>query len=110
MKYSSDADIIRAFYPTTVVKTKDSQFSRKVKGKHTVIDIIDETTGEILVRAGEVIPDERIKPIKSSKLRRVEIISEVQDPIILNTIAEDTTRSYEEALLRIFLRLRPGNP
>jgi DNA-directed RNA polymerase subunit beta len=109
-EFSSDADIIRAFYPTDVVKTKDTQFSRKVKGKHTVVDIIDETTGEILVRAGEVIPDERIKPIKNSKLRRVEIITEVEDPLILNTVAEDATRSYEEALLKIFLRLRPGNP
>ena len=31
-------------------------------------------------------------------------------PLILNSIAEDNTRSHEEALLRIYQRLRPGNP
>ena len=31
-------------------------------------------------------------------------------PLILNSLAEDTTASHEEALLRIYQRLRPGNP
>jgi len=30
--------------------------------------------------------------------------------IILNTLAEDNTSSHVEALLRIYQRLRPGNP
>ena len=31
-------------------------------------------------------------------------------PLILNSLAEDSTSSHEEALLRIYQRLRPGNP
>ena len=31
-------------------------------------------------------------------------------PYIINSIAEDNTNSHEEALLRIYQRLRPGNP
>jgi DNA-directed RNA polymerase subunit beta len=31
-------------------------------------------------------------------------------PYILNSLAEDNTSSHEEALLRIYQRLRPGNP
>ncbi len=31
-------------------------------------------------------------------------------PLILNSLAEDATGSHEEALLRIYQRLRPGNP
>ena len=31
-------------------------------------------------------------------------------PLILNSLADDTTSSHEEALLRIYQRLRPGNP
>ena len=31
-------------------------------------------------------------------------------PLIFNSLAEDTTASHEEALLRIYQRLRPGNP
>ena len=31
-------------------------------------------------------------------------------PLIFNSLADDTTSSHEEALLRIYQRLRPGNP
>ena len=31
-------------------------------------------------------------------------------PLILNALADDSTSSHEEALLRIYQRLRPGNP
>ena len=41
---------------------------------------------------------------------KVEIIEEVDDALILNSLKEDTTSSHEEALLRIYTRLRPGNP
>jgi DNA-directed RNA polymerase subunit beta len=33
-----------------------------------------------------------------------------EDFLILNTLREDTTNSHEEALLKIYQRLRPGNP
>ena len=34
----------------------------------------------------------------------------MSDPLILRTLAEDASRSHEEALLKIYSRLRPGNP
>ena len=37
-------------------------------------------------------------------------MADPKNPLILNTLAEDTTASHEEALLRIYQRLRPGNP
>ena len=43
-------------------------------------------------------------------LKEIEVIDEVRDWLILNTLKEDGTRSHEEALLKIYLRLRPGNP
>src|SRR3990170_3330792 len=33
-----------------------------------------------------------------------------KNPLLLNSMADDTTGSHEEALLRIYQRLRPGNP
>ena len=38
------------------------------------------------------------------------MIERVSDPIILNTIQEDGVYNYEQALLKIYSRLRPGNP
>ena len=44
------------------------------------------------------------------KRRSVEIIDNVRDLLILNTLAEDDCESHERALLKIYQRLRPGNP
>jgi len=40
----------------------------------------------------------------------VEVITSVADQLILNTLAEDDCENHEHALLKIYLRLRPGNP
>ena len=40
----------------------------------------------------------------------IEIVDKVTDTLVLNTLAEDASESYENALLRIYMRLRPGNP
>ena len=38
------------------------------------------------------------------------MIEKVVDPLILNTLAEDDCESHQEALLKLYARLRPGNP
>jgi DNA-directed RNA polymerase subunit beta len=43
-------------------------------------------------------------------VKKVEVIDPPKVPFILNSLAEDNTSSHEEALLRIYQRLRPGNP
>ena len=40
----------------------------------------------------------------------LEVIDEVRDILILNTLAEDDCQSREQALLKLYMRLRPGNP
>ncbi len=37
-------------------------------------------------------------------------MTKVSDPLILNTLADDPAESHNDALLRIYARLRPGNP
>jgi DNA-directed RNA polymerase subunit beta len=45
-----------------------------------------------------------------SSIDSIEVITKVADPLILNTLAEDDCENHENALLKIYLRLRPGNP
>jgi DNA-directed RNA polymerase subunit beta len=71
--------------------------------------IVDKETGEIVVKAGGQISD-KLSLIRQSGVKRVEIISDVRDAIILNTLAEDDCQSHEQALLKLYMRLRPGNP
>jgi len=44
------------------------------------------------------------------QFREMEVVETVQDMLLLNTLTEDPSDSYENALLRIYARLRPGNP
>src|SRR5205814_5385105 len=71
--------------------------------------IIDAETGEELVKAGAQI-GEAIQRIQSSGLKTVDAVTKVTDPLILNTLGDDSATSHEDALMRIYARLRPGNP
>jgi DNA-directed RNA polymerase subunit beta len=53
--------------------------------------------------------DGKAKKSKRSPVE-VEVIEEVRDALILNTLAEDDCPSHEQALLKFYMRLRPGNP
>src|SRR5262249_14227574 len=64
----------------------------------------------IIVEAGHKITKNLAELICTSGLHSVEVMSDVKVPLILNSLEEDATGSHEEALLRIYQRLRPGNP
>jgi DNA-directed RNA polymerase subunit beta len=55
-----------------------------------------------------------IKKVRARKSKKsateIEVIEKVVDPLILNTLAEDDCESHQEALLKLYARLRPGNP
>jgi len=96
--------ILRRFYPTqTVTKAK------LTPTMWAVGPIVDAETGEIIVKAGTQIGD-RLSVVRQGGPKEVEVISEVRDALILNTLAEDDCQSHEQALLRFYMRLRPGNP
>ena len=109
-EYSTDADIVRLFYDTKNVSTKSRVFKKNVIGKHVVEAHADEDTGEVIIDALEPISEDAAERLKGSGIESVEIIADVDDPLVLNTLLEDTTESHEEALLKIYGRLRPGNP
>jgi DNA-directed RNA polymerase subunit beta len=100
----STEEIIRAFYPTKNL-TKD----KLTPEMWAVGPIVDTQSGEVIVRAGTQIGD-RVSIIKSSDVKKVEVVEKVKDPLILNTVAEDDCEGHEQALLKFYMRLRPGNP
>ncbi|MHC4342852.1 MAG: DNA-directed RNA polymerase subunit beta, partial [Planctomycetota bacterium] len=60
--------------------------------------------------ACDAITEQHADLIQKSKIKDVEVIQSLDDPLILNTLFEDNTTSHEDALLRLYARLRPGNP
>ena len=63
---------------------------------HIWQDVVSKTFGEA-------------RPSRPAKCQ-FEVVEKLSDPLILNTLAEDPADSYDNALLRIYARLRPGNP
>ena len=113
-KYGEDSDLIRAFYDTAKVKVVDRRSAAKLEGKIAVDDIMypgtSDRAGEIIVEAGEKISKDASEMICTAGVKIVEIMPAPKTPLIFNSLLEDTTSSHEEALLRIYQRLRPGNP
>ena len=113
-KYSTDASILHEFYEVQKVTRKKSdpeaKFAKALVSAYAVGDILDEDGGEPFVKSGEEITEEAARAIASSELREIQVLRDPEDFVILNTLREDTTNSHEEALLKIYGRLRPGNP
>jgi DNA-directed RNA polymerase subunit beta len=107
--YSDDADILRAFYPTEAVAVNRDARER-LRGSTAVGDIIDPETGEVYLDSGEQLTDEKIDVILASPIKEVSVLGKIKDEIILRSLEEDPTSTHEEALLKIYQRLRPGNP
>src|SRR5260221_494745 len=76
---------------------------------YAVAPIVDAESGEELVKPGAQL-GENLEKIQASGLKNVAVVTKVSDPLILNTLAEDTAESHEAALMKIYARLRPGNP
>jgi len=102
---SGDSEsIIRLFYPTKPVSK-----NKLTPDMWSVGPIVDTETGEIIVKSGEQIGD-RVSLIQQSNIKKVEVVEQVRDNLILNTLSEDECRNREDALLKFYMRLRPGNP
>ena len=109
-QYSSTDKLLELFF-----KVKDVKIE-KLKPEHYSAEmIIDTDTGEELCRIGAQLGD-AIEAIQSSELKTVRVIADAVDPLLLNTLAEERldflaeVTEHEAALLRIYGRLRPGNP
>ncbi|MBN2137003.1 MAG: DNA-directed RNA polymerase subunit beta [Sedimentisphaerales bacterium] len=122
--YSTTPSILRLFYETAKVP-----LNKLTPTMWAVEPVVDTETGEILVKAGAQFSDKvsivqaalsepksksskkkTTKAKKSKKSVEIEVIEVARDPMILTTLAEDDCESHEQALLKFYMRLRPGNP
>ena len=76
-------------------------------------DIVDESTGEVIIEANEVITEEILEELRARKFYEFKLL--YLDPIttgtaIYDTLLADKTMTREEAIIDIYRRLRPGDP
>jgi DNA-directed RNA polymerase subunit beta len=95
----------------------------KLEGRIAVDDIVypkgSDRAGEIIVDAGVKITHDMAELICTSGLKAVEVMQEQKVPLLMHSLKEDSDESkkrtgvapsHEDALVRIYQRLRPGNP
>jgi len=110
--FSSDEEILRLFYPVKTVKNLGRKLNKLVDCI-CAEGVIDESTGEALILAGDPITEEFIEKIKEYQLDSLDLLD--VDPqkdalAISKTFKKDPTKSREEALFKIYSLLRPGEP
>ncbi len=77
------------------------------------VDIVDETTGEVVLECNEEITEAHIEELTSRGILEFPLLN--LDPITTGTALRDTllgdkTVTREEAIIDIYRRLRPGDP
>src|SRR5688572_3013468 len=108
-EFSTNEDILRAFHETMEIKIAGAR-EEELIGKVVVRDVSDPRKNEKLIQSGQRFPKGMLQVIQDAGVKSIDIITHLDDSLILNTIEEDETHSHEEALLRIYSRLRPGTP
>ena len=113
-KLSTDQDLLKVFYEIVSEKITDGRSVVKIENKIAGDDVVypsdHERAGEIIIEGGQKISKAIAETICTVGVKSIELMEAPKVPYILNSLAEDNTSSHEEALLRIYQRLRPGNP
>ena len=82
-------------------------------GKMLAKDIIDESTGEVLVECNAAITSELLQILVEANVGKIEVIytNELDcGPFISDTMIADPTSNQLEALVEIYRMMRPGEP
>jgi len=110
--HSTDEEIIELFYTVTKLTFKGVK-PAAYEGSFLAETIIDKETGEVLFPCAEPMTETVIDKLKEQGIKAVKIVPHEERRetfVILNTIRKDPTKSREEALMKIYSLLRPGEP
>jgi DNA-directed RNA polymerase subunit beta len=118
--HATTAQIVKEFYQTESVAIAGRGSKDKIVGRILAADVVNKEDGEVLLKACETVNEGVFNNFRDLGIESVEVIigAEVNgtvqpvkpDDILLNTLRQDEAASHDEALLRIYRRLRPGNP
>jgi len=110
--YSTNQEILTFFYETEKVELSGRK-QAKLAGRISAETVADKQTGEVIISAGESLTDahlDRLKELKISNLKLILLDPQKDAGVIINTLRKDPTSSEEEAHIRIYSLLRPGEP
>jgi DNA-directed RNA polymerase subunit beta len=112
-----DVETIRVGSLKSIDKLTGDEDDEVRSGRVTAEDLLDAETGEILLPTGDVFTETFLKSYFSEEMtakrggkKSFKVLPIQFDDLILKTLKEDPSIDYEDALIKIYQRLRPGNP
>jgi len=85
----------------------------EMEGAHTIRDLADPATGEVLVEVGKPLTEEAFERLLGAGVDTFDVCfpdKEDVGGVLLETLGKDAVKTQNEALLEIYRRLRPGDP
>ena len=109
----------RKFSRSTLRKLVNANIERipiavdTIVGRFAAHDIVDESTGEVIVECNEEITEAKLEEIHAHSISEFEVLY-IDDlhvgPYIRNTLVVDKMDDAQEAAVEIYRRMRPGDP
>src|SRR6266851_4910067 len=84
-----------------------------VVGRISAHDVVDSTTGEVLVQCNDELSEAALEQLRQHGVRRIEVLFTEDQPSggpLRLTLAQDKLATPDDAVLEIYRRLRPGDP
>jgi DNA-directed RNA polymerase subunit beta len=109
----------RKFTKLAIKKLKDSNVERlpieisELVGKVAATDVIDETTGEVVLQCNEELTETKLEELREHAITAVKILFIDNLNIgsyLRDTLIADKLQTTDEAIMEIYRRLRPGDP
>jgi DNA-directed RNA polymerase subunit beta len=112
LNFATEKEILEIFGLIDEVEVKTTDTLNLI-GRRPVEDVVDQSTGEVLIEEGTVLDEEAVEALKTTGIKTVRL-RQINDPtmpnIILNTLEKDDAKDEETALRKIYSLLRSGEP
>jgi len=84
-----------------------------LEGAYAAIDIVDPTSGEVLVESNNEVKPSALNSILEAGIQELPLFFAERDdagPVISQTLKRDTLKTPAEALIEMYRKMRPGDP
>jgi DNA-directed RNA polymerase subunit beta len=109
--YGTDEELLALFYTTETLKTDGAHNAKTLASYVFKDDVLDAESQTVLARRYDPATESALAQMKAAGVKTVPVVNISYDlGIMLKSIKEDPTRSMDDALKDIYMRLRPGDP
>jgi DNA-directed RNA polymerase subunit beta len=109
----------RKFTRAAIRKMRDAKLETlpsdisDVIGKISAEDVVDESTGEVLLECNEEVTETKIDRLREAKVKKFNVLfidNLNVGSYLRDTLVADKVATQEESIMEIYRRLRPGDP